>query len=169
MSFLTNTLFWVAFAGVLFAVRRQRVFWPLLALGLLLLFNHLFTPGFFDLDVRGGHLYGQRIDILNQGAKVMLVALGMTLVIATGALNTALVLGRWPTDWRSPYQALLAGKVAVVAAMTGLAVLNRYVVVPRMRGSRSWAGAFAAAVRIEIALGVAAVACVGVFGLWDPA
>lgn len=93
----------------------------------------------------------------------------VALVIATGALNTALVLGRWPTDWRSPYQDLLAGKVVVVAAMTGLAVLNRYVVVPRLRGSRSWAGAFAAAVRIEIALGVAAVACVGVFGLWDPA
>ena len=87
MSFLSNFIFWVVFAGVLAAVRKQRIVWPLLALGLLLVFNHLFTPGFFDLDVRGGHLYGQRIDILNQGAKVMLVSLGMTLVIATGGVD----------------------------------------------------------------------------------
>ncbi len=82
-----NLLFWIGFAAMLFAVRKQRVLWPLLALGLLLAFNYFFTPGFFDLDVRGGHLYGQRIDILNQGAKVMLVALGMTLVIATGGVD----------------------------------------------------------------------------------
>lgn len=82
-------LFWAAFAGLLWvAGRRQaKVFWPLLALGLLLLFNQLFTPGFFDLDIRGGHLYGSRIDILNQGAKVMLLSLGMTLVIATGGVD----------------------------------------------------------------------------------
>lgn len=92
----------------------------------------------------------------------------VALVIATGAANVALILGRWPTDWRSPYQALLAAKIAVVMAMTGLAVLNRYVVVPRMRRSRPWADAFGLAVMVEIGLGAAAVACVSIFGLWDP-
>lgn len=87
MTFLSDLIFWAVFAGILCGMRKQRVLWPLLALGLLLVFNHLFTPGFFGLDVRGGHLYGQRIDILNQGAKVMLVALGMTLVIATGGVD----------------------------------------------------------------------------------
>ncbi len=82
-----DVLFWTAYAAILFVTRRQRIFWPLLALGLLLLFNHLFTPGFFKLEMRDGHLYGTRIDILNQGAKVMLLALGMTLVIATGGVD----------------------------------------------------------------------------------
>ena len=82
-----DPLFWLAFAGALLACRKQRVFWPLLALGLLLLFNQLFTPGFFDLEIRNGQLYGTRVDILNQGAKVMLLALGMTLVIATAGVD----------------------------------------------------------------------------------
>ncbi len=63
------------------------MFWPLLALALLLLFDYLFTPGFFRLELRGGNLYGSRIDVLNQGARVMLVSLGMTLVIATGGVD----------------------------------------------------------------------------------
>jgi galactofuranose transport system permease protein len=87
MSIIGHVLFWAVFGGLLFVVRRQRIFWPLLALGLLLGFNHAFTPGFFDLTVYDGHLYGTRIDILNQGAKVMLLALGMTLVIATGGVD----------------------------------------------------------------------------------
>jgi galactofuranose transport system permease protein len=82
-----HLLFWGAFAAALGAARRRVIFWPLLALGLLLLFNQIFTPGFFALEVRGGHLYGTRIDILNEGAKVMLLSLGMTLVIATGGID----------------------------------------------------------------------------------
>ncbi len=82
-----HLLFWAAFAGALWSARRHTEFWPLLALGLLLLFNQAFTPGFFTLEVRGGHLYGARIDILNEGAKVMLLGLGMTLVIATGGVD----------------------------------------------------------------------------------
>jgi ribose/xylose/arabinose/galactoside ABC-type transport system permease subunit len=82
-----HLLFWVAFAAALWRGRRHMIFWPLLALGLLLLFNQLFTPGFFALEVRDGHLYGTRIDILNEGAKVMLLSLGMTLVIATGGID----------------------------------------------------------------------------------
>jgi hypothetical protein len=69
---ISTLLFWGVFAGLLFVVRRQPLLWPLLALGLLLLFNQLFTPGFFDLKILDGHLYGTRIDILNHGAKVML-------------------------------------------------------------------------------------------------
>jgi ribose/xylose/arabinose/galactoside ABC-type transport system permease subunit len=61
--------------------------WPVAGLALLLLFNFLFTDGFFKLEVRDGHLYGVLIDILNHGSKVMLLALGMTLVIATGGVD----------------------------------------------------------------------------------
>jgi simple sugar transport system permease protein len=61
--------------------------WPLAALALVLLFNLLFTPGFFRLEVKDGRLYGSLIDILNRGTPVALGALGMTLVIATGGVD----------------------------------------------------------------------------------
>jgi simple sugar transport system permease protein len=37
--------------------------------------------------IQDGHLYGTLVDVLNQGAKVMLLALGMTLVIGTGGVD----------------------------------------------------------------------------------
>lgn len=44
-------------------------------------------PGFFDISVANGRLYGSPIDILNRGAPVALLAIGMTLVIATGGID----------------------------------------------------------------------------------
>jgi simple sugar transport system permease protein len=64
-----------------------RWFWALLSLGLILIYDLLFTPHFFSMEVRDGHLFGSLVDILNRGAPVMLVALGMTLVIATGGVD----------------------------------------------------------------------------------
>src|ERR1041385_9254256 len=61
--------------------------WPVAGLALLLLFNLVFTAGFFHVEVREGRLYGVLIDILNHGSKVMLLALGMALVIATGGVD----------------------------------------------------------------------------------
>src|SRR6266705_3823419 len=61
--------------------------WPVAGLALLLLFNLFFTAGFFHVEVRDVRLYGSLIDILNHGAKVMLLALGMALVIATGGVD----------------------------------------------------------------------------------
>lgn len=61
--------------------------WTLAGLGLLLLFNLFFAPGFFHLEIREGHLYGTLVDIANQGSKVMILAVGMTLVIATGGVD----------------------------------------------------------------------------------
>lgn len=63
------------------------VLWPIIGLCVLFVFNLIFAPGFFRLEVRDGHLYGTMIDILNQGSKVMLLAIGMTLVIATGGVD----------------------------------------------------------------------------------
>ena len=61
--------------------------WPVAGLVMLLAFNLAFSPGFFHLEVREGHLYGTLIDILNHGAQVMLLSLGMALVIATGGVD----------------------------------------------------------------------------------
>lgn len=56
-------------------------------LGLLLLFNLIYSPDFFSLVMREGNLYGSLIDILNFGAPLILVSIGMTLVIATGGID----------------------------------------------------------------------------------
>jgi simple sugar transport system permease protein len=65
--------------------------WALFALGGLLLFNlgfDLFGSGtFFELELREGHLYGTLVDILNHGSRIVIVALGMTLVIATAGVD----------------------------------------------------------------------------------
>src|SRR5436309_6768056 len=61
--------------------------WPMAALALLLLFNLLFTEGFFHVEVRDGYLYGTLIDIVNHGSKVILLSLGMALVIATSGVD----------------------------------------------------------------------------------
>ena len=99
--------------------------WPLLALALALLFNAVFSTGFFHFTVRDGRLYGSVIDILNRAAPVMLLSLGMTLVIATGGVDlsvgavmavtgaiAALLLTK--TGWGVP---------TVVAASLGVSIL----------------------------------------------
>ncbi len=68
-------------------LRRANILWPLVALGVLLLFNLLFTPHFFRMEIKDGHLYGNLIDILKNGAPIMLLSIGMTLVIATHGVD----------------------------------------------------------------------------------
>jgi simple sugar transport system permease protein len=69
------------------ALTKHRLFWPSAILLVLLLSNLIFTPGFFKVEIRDGHLYGSVIDILRFGAPLVLVALGMTMVIATGGID----------------------------------------------------------------------------------
>lgn len=66
---------------------KHRLFWPLMVLVVLLLFNLIYSPDFFSIKMRDGHLYGSLIDILNFGSPLILVAIGMTLVIATGGID----------------------------------------------------------------------------------
>ena len=68
-------------------VTRHHLFWPLLILVSLLVSNLFFTPNFFSITMREGHLYGSLIDIVRFGAPLILVAIGMTLVIATGGID----------------------------------------------------------------------------------
>ena len=96
--------------------------------------------------------------------------LAVALVIATGVVNSVLVLQRWPTDFTSTYQMLLVTKIAFVAGMTGLALMNRYIFVPRMLTQRDRAivqirnGTYA-----ELALGAGVLALVAFLGILDPA
>jgi simple sugar transport system permease protein len=68
-------------------VTESRLFFPLVVLAVILLFNLVYDAGFFALDTIDGHLYGNVIDILRDGSTVMLLAIGMTLVIATGGVD----------------------------------------------------------------------------------
>ena len=66
---------------------RLRLLWPVIVLALILLFNYFFTPRFFQLEVRNGRLYGSLISIVHRGSPVLLLALGMTPVIATAGID----------------------------------------------------------------------------------
>ena len=59
----------------------------LAALALVLALNIVIAPGFLDVNWTGGRAYGAPIDLLNRAAPVALLALGMSLVIATRGID----------------------------------------------------------------------------------
>jgi putative copper resistance protein D len=89
-------------------------------------------------------------------------------VLVTGAANMVFILGL-PFRWTTLYQVLLAVKIMLVGTMIGLALANRYVFVPALRGEPSRAirslrrGTYG-----EIALGTLVVLLVTIFGTLDP-
>jgi galactofuranose transport system permease protein len=68
-------------------ITESRLFVPILALVIILLFDLVFVPGFFNLEMKDGHLYGSLVDILRNSAPTVALAIGMTLVIATGGVD----------------------------------------------------------------------------------
>lgn len=66
---------------------RHRLFWPIVALIALIVVNTIARPQFIGITLRDGQLYGPLIDILRNSAPLMLVALGMTIVIATRGID----------------------------------------------------------------------------------
>ncbi|GAA1634811.1 ABC transporter permease [Actinoplanes couchii] len=67
------------------SIVKNRLFWPAVILVVLLVVN-AFTSNQF-ITVQNGHLFGSLIDILRGSSALILVALGMTLVIATGGID----------------------------------------------------------------------------------
>jgi len=86
--------------------RESRLFWPLVALALILITDALFAPGFFKIGIVDGHLFGNVIDVFNNSAPLMLVAIGMTMVIATGGVD------------------LSVGAVIAISAAMGAVLIN---------------------------------------------
>ena len=66
---------------------RHRLFWPLTALLAMLVADTIKVHTFLHLRMQDGHLYGAPIDIIRNSAPLILVALGMTLVIATRGID----------------------------------------------------------------------------------
>jgi len=93
-------------------ITSHQVFWPLVGLALLLLFNAIFTKDFFLLEIKDGHLYGSVIDILNRASVLMLLTIGMTLVIASGGIDIS--VGSVMAIASSTIAVLLSGKTVDV-------------------------------------------------------
>jgi ribose/xylose/arabinose/galactoside ABC-type transport system permease subunit len=87
-------------------IRESRLFWPLVALAMILITDAIFAPGFFKIGILDGHLFGNLIDVFNNSAPLMLVAIGMTLVIATGGVD------------------LSVGAVIAISAAMGAVLIN---------------------------------------------
>ncbi len=68
-------------------LRSSSLVWPLIALGAILLYNLLFTPGFFHVEIKDGRLFGSLVDVVKNAVPVMIIATGMSLVIATGGID----------------------------------------------------------------------------------
>ncbi|PSL37339.1 monosaccharide ABC transporter membrane protein (CUT2 family) [Labedella gwakjiensis] len=65
----------------------SRLFWPIAMLVVLVIVNVIAFPGFLSITVKDGHLFGSVIDILRNGAPTLIIAIGMTLVIATRGID----------------------------------------------------------------------------------
>jgi len=109
---------------------------------LLLALNAAFNPTFLHIEWRDGHLYGSLIDILNRAAPLVLVALGMTLVIATRGIDISV------------------GAVVAIAAALAAAMIGGTLVVKD--GAAADVSRFPMSVAILAALAVALVC-----GLWN--
>lgn len=92
----------------------------------------------------------------------------VALVLLTGMTSTLWIFETIPLDWSVRYQFLWAIKVCATVAMVGLALRNRYVLVPRLRTKQNALGALARATKGEILLGLLAVTLVGWFGTLEP-
>ena len=121
---------------------QHRLVWPVVTLVLLLAVNAAFNPGFWQLQWRDGHLYGSVIDILNRAAPLALVALGMTLVIATRGIDIS-----------------VGAVVAISAAVAALLIGGELVV---KGGVQTYVSRFPMSLALVAAL-LAAALC----GLWN--
>ncbi|MBI3169100.1 MAG: ABC transporter permease, partial [Chloroflexi bacterium] len=91
------------------SLTESRLFFPFVALATILLLDLIFIPGFFKMESRDGNLYGSLIDILRNGSTVCLLAIGMTLVIATAGVD------------------LSVGTTMAIAASVAALLMNPYV------------------------------------------
>src|SRR6476469_3187560 len=101
------------------------LFWPVVALVALLVFDAVAVPGFFSLRIQDGHLYGSLVDILKNGTPTALIALGMTLVIATRGIDlsvgaTVAISGAVACSWIAAAPDPTAGSAAVVGVLLAL-------------------------------------------------
>lgn len=132
--------------NILHGSKKSRLFWPSMVLGLMIIFNIVFVDDFLKIEIIDGNLYGRIIDIINRAAPLMLMAIGMTLVIATGgtdlsvgstaAISGAIVCtiigGDFNGDAQSPFALaiLVALLVSMVAGMWNGLLVGKFGIQP---------------------------------------
>jgi galactofuranose transport system permease protein len=109
-------------------VRRQ-YFWGIIAILILLLLNTIRKPDYLAVTINPstGNLAGNLIDILRASAPILMIAVGMVLVIATGGID------------------LSVGSLMVVAGAVSMEILNA-------AGDSSSPGAMVGALGLALAL-----------------
>lgn len=87
--------------------------------------------------------------------------------IASGIVNALFIQGGLISD--SPWGRMLLFKCALVAAMVAIALVNRYVLVPRISASETRAEQLIVrTTQMEIVLGALALFAVSLFATWEP-
>ncbi|WP_455815927.1 copper homeostasis membrane protein CopD [Pseudomonas cerasi] len=95
--------------------------------------------------------------------------LAVVLVVISGVINALLLLG-WPPASFRLYSQLLVLKFLLVGVMMGIALFNRYWLVPRFQHSGEGAQQqFITSTLVEIALAAAVLLVVGIFATLEPA
>ena len=92
--------------------------------------------------------------------------LAVAAVIATGVINSLMIIGG-TLPLASSYVQLLLVKVALVAVMVTIALVNRYVLVPRF-ASAAAQQRFIQLTWLEVILSVAVLLAVSAFATWEP-
>lgn len=105
------------------SLTAKRNFWATAALALLLAYNLVSSPQFFSISVRDGHLYGSIIDILNRASPLMIIAMGLTLVIATHGIDIS--VGAVVAISGAVAAAMIGGEL-VLSGGTGMEDVTRY-------------------------------------------
>lgn len=100
----------------------------MISLVILLIYNRITTPSFFHLEVRDGYLFGNLVDMLHWAVPTAIIAMGMTLVIATNGVDLS-----------------VGATIAIVGAVASLMVT---------KGNPPIASVIAAALGIGILLGL---------------
>jgi copper resistance protein D len=96
----------------------------------------------------------------------------VALLAITGTVNSIMLVGSFGAFVTTPYGRLLAVKIALFLAMIGLALINRFRLVPRLRGADAATiplRALARSVLAEQAIGLMILAVVSALGTWPPA
>ncbi|WP_159339512.1 MULTISPECIES: copper homeostasis membrane protein CopD [Leclercia] len=89
-------------------------------------------------------------------------------VILTGMANIVLIQG-WVLPWHSAWGKMLLVKCALVVMMVVIALVNRYVLVPRFRsGDGREQRYFIRMTQSEVVLGALVLAAVSLFATWEP-
>ncbi|WP_435953195.1 copper homeostasis membrane protein CopD [Dryocola sp. BD626] len=94
--------------------------------------------------------------------------LAVAAVIVTGLINGVMILG-WSLPLASGYVQLLLLKVALVAVMVTIALVNRYLLVPRFASAPQAAQhRFIQLTWLEVILSAAVLLAVSTFATWEP-